>query len=99
DVGDVLGVAAVGDLHTPHVHALLGEDLDLPRPRLHGGHRVGHDRRAGLQAGSRDRAVDLLDVLGDAGGVRGALQEGGADVGPLDPAFDVLDEVVSHHVD
>ncbi len=64
-----------------------------------GGHRVGHDRRARLHAGARDGAVDLLDVVGHAGGVGGALQERGLDVGALDAAFDVLDEVVGHDVD
>jgi hypothetical protein len=43
--------------------------------------------------------VDLLHVLGDAGGVGRALQERGADVGPLAAAFDVPHEVVGHHVD
>ena len=98
DVVEVVGVAAVGDLHAREVDALLLEDLHLPRPGGDGGHRVRHDRRSRLHARARDGAVDLLDVLGDARGVGGALQERRADVRPLDAAFDVLDEVVRHHV-
>ena len=52
-----------------------------------------------LNRSTGDGAVDLLDVVGDAGRVGRALQEGRADTGSLDPAFDVLDEVVGHHVD
>ena len=53
-----------------------------------------------LSARASDGAVDLLDVLGHPGRVRRALQEGAAlDVRALDTDFDVLDEVVGHHVD
>ena len=83
DVVDVVGVAAVGDLHARQIDALLLEDLDLARARPDRRHRVGHDRGARLHARARDRAVDLLDVLGHAGGVGGALQEGRPDVGAL----------------
>src|SRR5207249_3893982 len=49
--------------------------------------------------GARDGAVDLLDVLGDAGSVRGALQERRPDLGALDAFLKVRDEVLGHHVD
>ena len=45
------------------------------------------------------RAMDLLDVLGHARRVGGALQEGRPDVGPLDAPLDVRDEVLGHRVD
>ena len=84
----------MGDLDLVEVDALLGEDLDLARRGVRGGARVGHDRHAGAKARAGDGAVDLLDVLGDAGLVGGALEERGLDVGPLDSLLDVVDEEV-----
>ena len=98
DVVEVVGVAGVRDLHAREVDALLLEDLDLARPRLARRPRVGHDRRPGANARARGRAVDLLDVLGDAGLVRGALDEGGLDLGALDSLLDVGHEEVGHRV-
>ena len=46
----------------------------------------------GADAGPGDRAVHLLDVLGHARLVGGALQERGLDLGALDPLLDVVDE-------
>ena len=60
------------------------------------GPRVGHDRRPGPHARAGDGAVHLLDVLGDAGLVRGAFQERGLDPGSLDALLDVVDEEVGH---
>ena len=74
------------------IDALLLEDLDLARAGVAGRPGVGHDRRAGLDARPGGRAVDLLDVLVHARLVGGALDEGGLDVGPLDPLLDVGDE-------
>src|SRR5207302_4682141 len=99
DVRHVVGVAAVGDLNARHVHALVLEDLDLARTGPGRGHRVRHDRRPRLHAGARARAVDLLDVLGHAGGVRRALDECGPDGRSLDPTLDVGHEVLGHRVD
>ena len=80
------------------VDALLDEDLDLPRAGVRRRARVGHDRRPGPQARARGRAVDLLDVLGDARLVGGALDEGGLDLGALDPFSMSCDEELGDRV-
>ena len=54
DVVEVVAVAGVGDLDLLRVDALLEEDLDLARAGVRRRSRVGHDRRAGLQARARD---------------------------------------------
>ena len=59
---------------------------------------MGHDRRAGAQARARTGAVDLLDVLGDARLVGGALEEAGLDVGALDALLDVVHEQLGDRV-
>ena len=81
----------VGDLDLGRVHALLEEDLDLAGGGVAGRSRVGHDRGAGADAGLGRGAVQLLDVLVDAGLVGGALDEGRLDLGALDPLLDVVD--------
>ena len=98
DVVEVVRIPCVGDLDLGEVDALLLEDLDLARAGVAGRSRVGHDRRARLQARAGDGAVDLLDVLGDAGLVGGAFEERGLDVGALDPLGDVVDEELGDHV-
>ena len=92
DVVGVGAVAAVGDLDLRRVDALLLEDLELSGGGVAGRAGVGHDRGAGLDAGARGRAMDLLDVLRHPRLVGGALDERRLDLGPLDPTLDVGDE-------
>ena len=98
DVGEVVAVAGVGDLDPLRRDPLLDQDLDLPRAGVRRRPRVRHHRHPGADTGAGGRAMELLDVRGDAGRVGGALDERRPRLGPLDPLLDVVDVEVGDEV-
>src|SRR5204862_5275283 len=95
----VLAIAAVADDDATEVDALLREDRLLRLAGSAGRPGVGGDRHAGGLLGPGGRAQDVLDHRRDAGGVGGALDDGGLDTAGADALRDVADEQRGHRVD
>src|SRR6266567_175755 len=99
-VFQIVAVAAVADDDAAEIDALLSEDGLLRLARSSGRPRVSRDRYAGGLLGSRGGAQDVLDHRGHAGGVGGALDDGGLHAARADAAGDdVPDEEIGHRVD